>query len=111
MQVITAVLFAVFTMAFALAPSIYLAVPLLFGAGWASAAFLAINQTALQLQVDDDVRGRVMSIYLLTWGVLPLGQLAVGTFADFVGTPLAMFVSCIVALGFIAVISRKFRMT
>jgi MFS family permease len=111
MQVIAATLFAVFTMAFALAPSIYLAVPLLFGAGWASAAFLAINQTALQLQVDDEVRGRVMSIYLLTWGVLPLGQLAVGTFADFVGTPLAMFVSCIVALGFIAVISRKFQMT
>ena len=24
------------------------------------------------------VRGRVLSIYLLTWGMLPLGQLAVG---------------------------------
>ena len=110
MQVLTAVLFAVFTMGFAFAPSIYLAVPLLFGAGWASAAFLAINQTSLQMQVDDNVRGRVMSIYLLTWGVLPIGQLAVGTLADIVGTPLAMFTSCVLAIVCIYAITRRFRM-
>jgi len=107
-QVLTATGFAVGVLAFAVTPNVPLAALLLFGAGWMSAAFLAINQTALQLSVDDDVRGRVFSIYLLTWGMLPIGQLAVGALADVVGTPLAMLSSCLAAIACIAVIAWRF---
>jgi MFS family permease len=109
MQVFTAAGFAICVLAFALTPWVPLAIVLLFVAGWMSAAFLAINQTSLQLLVDDHVRGRVMSIYLLTWGMLPLGQLAVGALADVVGTPLAMTISCLVSLGFVFIIRQRFR--
>jgi MFS family permease len=109
MQVFTAAGFAICVLAFALTTWVWLAIVLLFIAGWLSAAFLAINQTSLQLLVDDHVRGRVMSIYLLTWGMLPLGQLAVGALADIVGTPLAMTISCLVSLGFVFVIRQRFR--
>jgi MFS family permease len=107
-QLVTAASCSLLVMAFAIVPFVALAVPLLFAAGMMSAAFLAINQTAIQMHVDDSVRGRVYSIYLLTWGVLPLGQLAVGAIANALGAPLAVVVACTVALACIFIIVRRF---
>lgn len=107
-QVVTASAFAIGVLAFAVAQFVPLAVVLLFIAGWMSAAFLAVNQTSMQMSVEDDVRGRVFSVYLLTWGMLPIGQLAVGALADLVGTPIALMASCVLALIFILLISWRF---
>ncbi|HEV2074417.1 MAG TPA: MFS transporter [Thermomicrobiales bacterium] len=107
-QIITAAAFAATILAFSLTPIAVAAVVLLFVAGWMSASFLALNQTALQLSVEDEIRGRVLSIYLLTWGMLPFGQLLVGALASQLGTPLAMVVSCLMALASIAAITRRF---
>jgi MFS family permease len=107
-QVLTAVGFAISVTLFALSPSVWLAVPMLLIAGWMSAAFLAINQTLVQLNVDDEVRGRVMSVSLLTWGVMPFGQLALGAAAEPLGAPLAMTLFCIVALVSIGYIALRF---
>lgn len=107
-QVITAAGFAITVALFGLSPSVWVAVPLLLVAGWMSAAFLAINQTLVQLNVEDNVRGRVMSVSLLTWGVMPIGQLGVGALADAIGAPWAMALACVVALACIAVIAGKF---
>jgi MFS family permease len=107
-QIVIAAAFAVCVMAFSVMPIVAVAVLLLFVAGWMSASFLALNQTALQMSVEDDVRGRVFSIYLLTWGMLPIGQLLVGTLASQTGTPLAMTVSCLIALTSIGVIVWRF---
>jgi MFS family permease len=107
-QIVSAVAFAVCVMAFALIPNVAIAVPLLFAAGWMSASFLAMNQTALQMNVEDEIRGRVLSIYLLTWGMLPIGQLLVGALAAPLGTPLAVVTSCVLALVSIAVIAWRF---
>jgi MFS family permease len=109
-QVVTAATFAALVLVFALTRNLPLAVVLLFAAGGMSAAFMAISQTALQLRVDDDVRGRVLSIYLATWGMLPFGQLAVGVIAERVGAPLATVGACIVALAGIALITRHYRL-
>jgi MFS family permease len=107
-QAIMAAVFAVLVLVFALAPIAAVAAPLLFLAGLVSAAFLAINQTALQFRVDDAVRGRVLSIYLLTWGVLPLGQLAVGAIAGRIGAPFAVVSACAVSLICVAAIARRY---
>jgi MFS family permease len=110
-QVVTAALFAVLVLAFAVTPNVSLAALLLFAAGWMSAAFLAMTQTAMQLRVEDRVRGRVLSIYLLTWGMLPIGQLAVGAVADRTGPAEAMAGACVLALAAIAVVSRRLPAT
>lgn len=107
-QVVTASAFTVGVLLFAIAPNVVVAVILLFAAGWMSAAFLALNQTALQLTVDEEVRGRVLSIYLLTWGMLPIGQLTVGGLANLIGTPLALAAACVGALAGIGIIARRF---
>jgi predicted MFS family arabinose efflux permease len=109
-QVVTAATFAGLVLVFALTPNLPLAVLLLFVAGGMSAAFMAITQTALQLRVDDDVRGRVLSIYLATWGMLPFGQLAVGVIAERAGAPLATAVACAAALGAIGLITRHYHL-
>ena len=107
-QIVTAVAFAASILAFSLTPVAVVAVLLLFVAGWMSAAFLALNQTALQLSVKDEIRGRVLSIYMLTWGMLPFGQLLVGALASQLGTPLALVVSCLLAIASVAAITRRF---
>lgn len=107
-QVVAAVGFGAAVMVFAMTPIVPLAVVLLFLAGWLSASFLAMNQTALQLEVEDEVRGRVLSIYLLTWGMLPIGQLLVGALAGTMGTPLAIVTSSLLALASIALIVWRF---
>ncbi|MGH2532128.1 MAG: MFS transporter [Thermomicrobiales bacterium] len=107
-QTVTAVGFAALVLAFAVTPVIPVALVFLFAAGWMSAAYLAINQTALQMRVDDEVRGRVLSIYLMTWGMLPVGQLAVGALASQLGAPLAVACACALAVGCIGLIARRY---
>jgi predicted MFS family arabinose efflux permease len=108
-QLATSVAFCVLVMLFAVTPVVGAAVLLLFLAGLVSAAFLALNQTSLQMRVDDNVRGRVFSIYLMTWGVLPIGQLSVGALADLMGSPLAVVVACAISLVAIGYITRRYR--
>ncbi|MGN6030361.1 MAG: MFS transporter, partial [Thermomicrobiales bacterium] len=107
-QLLMALAFTVGVIGFALSRSLWLALPLLFVAGWASAAFLAINQTAVQMSVDDDIRGRVLSVSLLIWGMLPIGQLAVGALAGRIGTPPALIFSCILSLLSIVLIAQRY---
>jgi MFS family permease len=107
-QVVTAAVFTTLILVFALMPNVSAAVVLLFAAGWMSAAFLAMTQAGMQLRVDDAVRGRVMSIYLMTWGLLPVGQLAVGALADKIGPAPATAGACALALGCIGLIARRF---
>lgn len=108
-QPITACIFAVAVIGFALSPWIVLSGVLLLVAGVVSAAFMAINQTALQIRVEDEVRGRVLSIYLLTWGMLPLGQLPIGALAERIGAPHATVLACTVALVLMLLIAVRFR--
>jgi MFS family permease len=107
-QIVTSLAFGLFVMLFALSSSEILAFVLLFLAGFSSATFLAINQTAVQLRVNDEDRGRVMSVYMLTWGMLPFGQLAVGGLADQVGGSLAMALACVASFLCIIVVAMKF---
>jgi predicted MFS family arabinose efflux permease len=69
-----------------------LAMLLLAGGGFANALLMSLNQTILQQTVPDHLRGRVMSVYMLTWGLMPLGTLPIGAIAQSHGTPVAIFI-------------------
>jgi MFS transporter, DHA1 family, staphyloferrin A biosynthesis exporter len=49
--------------------------------------FLASTATILQLIVPDELRGRVLSLYMLDRGFMPLGALFAGATAHFIGAP------------------------
>jgi MFS family permease len=58
--------------------------------------FVAVN-TLIQNEVPDEFRGRVMSLYTLTFfGVAPFGALGLGLLAQAIGTPLAMAIYAII---------------
>lgn len=107
-QIISALAFAVAVMAFALTSLPVLAGVLLVASGAASAALMSINNTVLQLKVDDAVRGRVLSIYMLTWGLLPVGQLPIGAFADEFGAPAAVFGATLLAIAWIVFLAFRY---
>ncbi|MBA3413616.1 MAG: MFS transporter, partial [Chloroflexia bacterium] len=78
-------------MAMTFSRTLWLTLPLLFLAGFLGASFMSSNNSVIQHRIADEVRGRVMGAYLLTWGLMPLGALPLGLVAERIGTPLAVF--------------------
>ena len=59
-----------------------IAVPLLVLAGFLGSAYVSSVNASLQHRITDETRGRVMSIYMLTWGFTPIGAIAIGEIAS-----------------------------
>jgi MFS family permease len=53
--------------------------------GFTSMMFMTVNNTAIQLVIPDEVRGRVMSVMMMTFGLMPLGAVPAGIAADPLG--------------------------
>ncbi len=58
--------------------------------GFCEAVYLASSMTILQLIVPTEIRGRVMSLWMASWGMISIGLLAMSGVAERFGTPLAM---------------------
>jgi hypothetical protein len=86
--------------ALAASTSMVLSVVIMGAIGITQAVYLATNNTLVQLAVPDALQGRVMSVYMTTWGLLPLGALPQGILADYVGAPAVVagagLISCVV---------------
>ena len=68
---------------FAAAPSPWAGVPLLFATGMSMVGFFALGNTLLQQLATDEMRGRVMSMWLLTFiGTVPFGSFLSGAASD-----------------------------
>ena len=50
------------------------------------------NQTLLQMNCEDCFKGRVMSMYMMMWGLTPLGTIPAGAIADALGVPIVIAV-------------------
>ena len=60
--------------------------------GSSQAMFMALSAVLLQEVVPDDIRGRVMSLYLMAaGGVMAFMNLAFGAMADRTGAPILFF--------------------
>lgn len=85
------IVFALALCAFALSRSLMMAVPALAIAGWGMVTVVATANTVIQSTVPDELRGRVMSLFsLVLLGMMPLGNIIVGSLAAVVGTGLAV---------------------
>ena len=64
---------------------------LMFAAGAGAISMMATANTVIQLQVPDELRGRVMSVYTTVFaGTNPIGGLALGALAANAGAPAAI---------------------
>jgi MFS family permease len=73
---------------FAMSRHLLVSLPILFLTGFAMVVQLASSNTILQTIVDDDKRGRVMSLFAMCFmGMTPFGSLMAGAVADVIGAP------------------------
>jgi len=75
---------------FALSPWFLAAVPLVLLSDVFASTFNTVNNTAIQVLIPDAVRGRVMSLMMMTFGLTPLGTLPVSAAAQAWGAPVAV---------------------
>ena len=97
---------------FSQADSYRMAMPLLFIVGLLSAIFMSLNMTLIQVYSKETMRGRVMSISMMTFGAMPLSVVPFGALAERIGTPNALGISGMMLAAFTVVFSfvnGKFR--
>jgi MFS family permease len=82
------VAFGAFVGAFALSPSFYPALLFIAATGLVSMVGMTVTNTSIQLVIPDHVRGRVMSVMMMTFGLMPLGSVPASFLADAIGSPL-----------------------
>lgn len=93
--------FPIFLLAFTMANSFGLALLLMFGAGVSFVWQNALANTLIQINSPDALRGRVLSLYSLTFqGTMRVGGLQAGLMADRVGAPLALGMGAALALAY-----------
>jgi len=86
---------------FAAVRTVPLSVVVLIGVGWGGMLLFNMANTLVQSYVSDELRGRVMSIYSLTFfGGMPLGALWSGALGHVIGAPLTIVVGALIVLGF-----------
>ncbi len=91
---------------FAFASSSITWLSLVLGAvlGLFSVTYTTQNQSLLQVMTPRALRGRVMSIYLLNRGLVPIGALVAGWLAEHFGGPGAMRGLALIAVAIVAVV-------
>lgn len=105
-----ALIAVVFLAGFALAttlPSYSLALLFSLLAATATSIFLILSTTALQSEVPDALRGRVMGIHGITYSLMPMGALLTGVLATTYTSPGALLISLVIYLAILAIMALK----
>lgn len=93
--------FPLFLLLFAVVRWLPLALLTLIGVGWGFMILFNMANTLIQTLVPDSLRGRVVSIYTLSFfGLMPLGALLIGWAAELWDEPTTIFLSALIILGF-----------
>jgi MFS family permease len=99
--------------AFAFSRLIWLSLILLVFAGFGVMLQIASSNTILQTIVDDDKRGRIMSLYTMAFmGMAPFGSLLAGALAGLIGAPITVLIggiSCLIGSLVFACLLPSFR--
>ncbi len=92
-----------FVGAFALSPSFLLSLLLLAGAGFFMIMSSATANSLLQSLVPNQLRGRVMSVYVVMYlGMTPIGSLLAGGFARVIGARLTLASGAVLLISILA---------
>ncbi len=93
----------------ALSRSFAVTLALLVGIGFSFVAQNALANTLIQITVPDELRGRVMSFYSLTFqGMMRLGGMQAGLMGDYLGAPMAVGVGALACLAYGAFVAWRY---
>jgi len=101
--------FPILLVGMALSRSFAVTLALLVGIGFSFVAQNALANTLIQITVPDELRGRVMSFYSLTFqGMMRLGGMQAGLMGDYFGAPMAVGVGALVCLAYGAFVAWRY---
>ncbi|MEN8264492.1 MAG: MFS transporter, partial [Nitrospirota bacterium] len=108
---VSGVVFSIALLVFSMSETIWISYAMLYLAGVGAINQIATANNLIQLEVPDELRGRVMSSFTTMFlGMAPLGNLALGSLAHFTGTQNALTVgACFCLLGTLVMLLRKKR--
>src|ERR1700733_13255261 len=90
---VTCAMFGISLVLFAFSKWFWVSVALLFPAGYSMMLQMACSNTLIQTMVPNDLRGRVMAMYTMSFmGLAPFGALFGGALAHRVGAPITVAV-------------------
>jgi len=94
---------------FSLSAVFYLSVGILVLLGASSVIAISLVNTLLQTMSEDEFRGRVMSIFMLTFaGMMPFGNLLSGALSQVWGVSFTVMLEGLICLVFFTIINIKF---
>lgn len=100
-MVIATGIFGISLVAFSFSKSLWLSELLLLFSGMGMMIHMAASNTILQTITSDEMRGRVMSLYVTAFmGIMPFGSLLAGSLASKIGAPFTLAIGgsiCIAA--------------
>lgn len=79
---LSSVAFGVGLMIFSLTRQPWSSLVVMFGVGLVSGVYLTLSNVIFQSEAPDAIRGRVMSVWSMVWGLIPFTSLAVGALAE-----------------------------
>ncbi len=107
--ILSSIIFSISLTLFSLSSVYLLSLIALVLIGWGSIMSMAIINTLLQINVSDEFRGRVMSVFLFTFaGIMPFGNLMAGSLAHIWGVSRTVSVCGIICTAFFVVINMLY---
>ena len=102
-------LFSVSLVVFSLSKMYWLSLAAMFFVGGTSVTSIALVNTLLQTRVEDKFRGRVMSVFMITFaGLMPFGNLIAGSLAQVRGVSFAVMLGGLICTAFFLTINLFF---
>ena len=88
---------------FSLSNAVWLSFACLMLAGLGGGLIMATSSAITQLIVPDEFRGRMSSVQLVIWGLMPVGTLPLAAIATAAGAPAALTVSGALGMSLVAI--------
>ncbi|MDP6666734.1 MAG: MFS transporter [Dehalococcoidia bacterium] len=98
--VMTGLSLAAFALTSEYISSFPLAIALMLVTGVFTSTYMISIMSSLQMLVPNEMRGRVMGFYGMTWNIMPLGGMFAGALAAATGTPWAVAIGGFIVAGF-----------
>jgi MFS family permease len=100
--------FALCLIGFSLSTNVILSVVFLFALGFAIICSVAVTHTLLQQLITDEMRGRVMSMFMLSFiGAMPIGNLIAGAASQRFGAPRTLAVGGLIIIAFVGLVTWR----
>jgi predicted MFS family arabinose efflux permease len=100
--------FSLCLIGFSLSTRVVVSIIFLFALGFAVVCSVAVTNTLLQKLVTDEMRGRVMSMFMLSFiGAMPIGNLIAGWASHRFGAPHTLAVGGLIIAVFVIVVAFR----